>query len=54
MISLLKRWLLRTHQGAVSSAHLDYCLDEFTFGSINADRAAETSYSSDLRSKQRL
>jgi transposase-like protein len=29
--SLLKRWLLGTHQGAVSHAHLDYYLDEFTF-----------------------
>jgi transposase-like protein len=29
--SLLKRWLLGTHQGAVSSEHLDYYLDEFTF-----------------------
>ncbi len=29
--SLLKRWLLGTHQGAVSIAHLDYYLDEFTF-----------------------
>jgi transposase-like protein len=29
--SLLKRWLLGTHQGAVSSQHLDYYLDEFTF-----------------------
>ena len=29
--SLLKRWLLGTHQGAVSTAHLDYYLDEFTF-----------------------
>ncbi len=29
--SLLKRWLLGTHQGAVSSAHLPYYLDEFTF-----------------------
>jgi len=29
--SLLKRWLLRTHQGAVNSSHLDYYLDEFTF-----------------------
>ena len=28
---LLKRWLLGTHQGAVSSDHLDYYLDEFTF-----------------------
>jgi transposase-like protein len=29
--SLLKRWLLGTHQGAVSPAHLAYYLDEFTF-----------------------
>jgi transposase-like protein len=29
--SLLKRWLLGTHQGAVEPAHLDYYLDEFTF-----------------------
>jgi len=30
-ISLLKRWLMGTHQGAVSHKHLDYYLDEFTF-----------------------
>jgi transposase-like protein len=29
--SLLKRWLLGTHQGAVSKKHLPYYLDEFTF-----------------------
>ena len=29
--SLLKRWLLGTHQGAVSRDDLDYYLDEFTF-----------------------
>ena len=29
--SLLKRWLLGTHQGAVRPKHLDYYLDEFTF-----------------------
>ena len=29
--SLLKRWLLGTHQGAVSREHLDSYLDEFTF-----------------------
>jgi transposase-like protein/ribosomal protein L37AE/L43A len=29
--SLLKRWLLGTHQGAISREHLDYYLDEFTF-----------------------
>ena len=27
----LERWLLGTHHGAVSVAHLDYYLDEFTF-----------------------
>lgn len=31
VVSLLKRWLLGTHQGAVGPAHLDYYLDEFTF-----------------------
>jgi transposase-like protein len=31
VISLLKRWLMGTHQGAVSFEHLDYYLDEFTF-----------------------
>lgn len=29
--SLLKRWLLGTHQGAVSPEHLAYYLDEYTF-----------------------
>lgn len=29
--SLLKRWLLGTHQGAVGPDHLDYYLDEFVF-----------------------
>jgi transposase-like protein len=29
--SLLKRWLLGTHQGAVRVSHLDYYLDEYTF-----------------------
>ena len=29
--SRLKRWLLGTHQGAVSREHLDYYLDEFAF-----------------------
>lgn len=31
VVSLVKRWLLGTHQGAVSHNHLDYYLDEFTF-----------------------
>lgn len=29
--SLLKRWLMSTHQGSVSGKHLDYYLDEYTF-----------------------
>jgi len=29
--SLLKRWILGTHQGAISHEHLDYYLDEFAF-----------------------
>jgi len=31
VVSLLKRWLVATHQGAVGDEHLDYYLDEFTF-----------------------
>lgn len=31
VISLLKRWLLGTHQGAIGDEHLDYYLDEFVF-----------------------
>ena len=31
VVSLLKRWLAGTHQGAVSHDHLPYYLDEFTF-----------------------
>src|ERR1700721_141702 len=31
VISLLKRWLMGTHQGAASLEHFDYYLDEFTF-----------------------
>jgi len=31
VVSLLKRWLLGTHQGAVRDKHLEYYLDEFTF-----------------------
>jgi transposase-like protein len=30
-VSLLKRWLLGTHQGAIGHEHLDCYLDEFTF-----------------------
>jgi hypothetical protein len=31
VISLLKRWLLGTHQGAVGEQHLQDYLDEFAF-----------------------
>jgi hypothetical protein len=31
IVSLLKRWLLGTYQGAITSEHFDYYLDEFTF-----------------------
>ena len=31
VISLLKRWMMGTHQGAVSHRHLDAYLQEFTF-----------------------
>jgi transposase-like protein len=31
VVSLLKRWLMGTHQGSVGLDHLDYYLDEFTF-----------------------
>jgi len=31
VVSLLKRWLMGTHHGAISHEHLDYYLDEFTF-----------------------
>jgi transposase-like protein len=31
IVSLLKRWLLGTHQGAVSQKHLQAYLDEFVF-----------------------
>jgi len=31
VVSLLKRWLLGTHQGAIGPDYLNYYLDEFTF-----------------------
>ena len=30
-VAALERWLISTHQGAVSREHLDYYLDEYTF-----------------------
>ena len=31
VVSLIKRWLMGTHQGGISHRHLDYYLDEYTF-----------------------
>jgi transposase-like protein len=31
VVSLVKRWLMGTHHGAIHPDHLDYYLDEFTF-----------------------
>jgi hypothetical protein len=31
IVSLFKRWLLGTHEGAISATHLDFYFDEFTF-----------------------
>jgi hypothetical protein len=31
IVSLLKRWLLGTHQGAVSDKHMQAYLDEYVF-----------------------
>jgi hypothetical protein len=40
VISLLKRWLLGTHQGAVSEKHMQAYLDEFVFR-LNKRRSAK-------------
>jgi transposase-like protein len=40
VVSLLKRWLLGTHQGAIGHDHLDYYLDEFTFRFNRRDSAS--------------
>ena len=40
IISLLKRWLLGTHQGAVSEKHMQAYLDEYVFR-FNRRKAAE-------------
>src|SRR6202161_1426914 len=45
VISLLKRWLLGTHQGAVSHKYLDDYLNEFVFALIDVNLPhAETFY----------
>ena len=45
--SLLKRWLMGTHQGAVSHEHLDYYLDELRFVSTGERLATVASFSTD-------
>jgi transposase-like protein len=40
VISLLKRWLMGTHQGAVAHAHLDDYFNEFTFRFNRRDSAS--------------
>ena len=44
--ALLKRWLLGTHQGAVTRDHLEYYLDEFTFRFNRRKRQAVLSIAS--------
>ena len=51
VVSLLKRWVLGTHQGAISHAHLDAYLDEFTFRSIGDARGIVASCSTGCSSR---
>ena len=51
--SLLKRWILGTHQrAAVSHEHLEYYRDESRFGLTGAGPAIEGSFSTAWHSKQ--
>jgi hypothetical protein len=52
-ISLLKRWLMGTHQGAVSHKHLAYYLDESRSGSIAGDQRIEARSSFAWRSMRK-
>ena len=52
VISLLKRWLVGTHHGAVSHKHLGYYLDEFTFR-FNRRKSILDSAQFDLSIRQR-
>jgi hypothetical protein len=40
IISLVKRWILGTHQGAISDKHMQAYLDEYTFR-FNRRKAAK-------------
>jgi transposase-like protein len=50
--SLLERWLLGTHQGAVRPQQLDYYLDEFTSASTAAAPTTAGCSSSDCSSRR--
>src|SRR5437016_13349697 len=54
VVGLLKRWLMGTHQGAVSHKHLGYYLDEFTFRFNRRKSKSRANYSFTWRSKQWL
>jgi hypothetical protein len=47
IISLLKRWLLGTHQGAVQEVHLQAYLDEYTFRFNRLKQQNPVCYSTD-------
>ena len=47
IFSLLKRWILSTHQGSVSLKHLDGSLEEFTFR-FNRRRARRITHAAEL------
>jgi len=51
VVSLLKRWLLGTHQGGISNEHLEYYLDEFTFRFYAQLRNMRSSRGHTLRSR---
>ena len=51
VVSLLKRWLLGTHQGAVSPAHLDYYLDDTRSASTGGPPGTAGTCSFDSRSR---
>jgi hypothetical protein len=50
--SLLERWLLGTHQGGVSSEHLDAYLNEFTFRFNRRQRGHLTQMDSPFNGKE--
>jgi hypothetical protein len=53
VFSLLKRWLLGTHQGSVSGEHLQDYLNEFAFRSTAENRVAEANSSTAWCSRPR-